>query len=283
MRFARTANCAILQAMVCWKVGKTRMIRSVEKAMAIVNFVAEQAEPVSLGRIAAALQCPSTTCAHLVETLCAGHYLEKVSRKDGYALGPRMYLNTSGRFYREELVRVAAPVMTQLCRNVSECVSLNCFANGRMYVLYTVLCQDEGLMRVGLQGGMLYSSAAGRLFLAAMNEREVDAVVQENGLPDGGDWEGVNTRTALDAELKKIRACGYAIRETTDLVAVSCPVHQGGALAAGIGVYLPPERFTGAHRMQIINLTNEAGILITRRLYNREKCKSDLAKMEGGQ
>lgn len=121
-----------------------------------------------------------------METLCAGHYLEKVSRKDGYALGPRMYLNTSGRFYREELVRVAAPVMTQLCRNVSECVSLNCFANGRMYVLYTVLCQDEGLMRVGLQGGMLYSSAAGRLFLAAMNEREVDAVVQENGLPDGG-------------------------------------------------------------------------------------------------
>ena len=74
--------------------------------------------------------------------------------------------------------------------------------------------------------------AAGRLFLAAMNEREVDAVVQENGLPDGGDWEGVNTRAALDAELKKIRASGYAIRETTDLVAVSCPVHQGGALAA---------------------------------------------------
>ena len=106
------------------------MIRSVEKAMAIVNFVAEQAEPVSLGRIAAALQCPSATCAHLVETLCAGHYLEKISRKDGYALGPRMYLNTSGQFYREELVRVAAPVMTQLCRNVSECVSLNCFANG---------------------------------------------------------------------------------------------------------------------------------------------------------
>lgn len=93
----------------------------------------------------------------------------------------------------------------------------------------------------------------------------------------------MNTRAALDAELKKIRASGYAIRETTDLVAVSCPVHQGGALAAGIGVYLPPERFTGAHRMQIINLTNEAGILITRRLYNREKCKSDLAKMEGGQ
>lgn len=89
MRFARAANCAILQAMVCWKVGKTRMIRSVEKAMAIVNFVAEQAEPVSLGRIAAALQCPSATCAHLVETLCAGHYLEKISRKDGYALGPR--------------------------------------------------------------------------------------------------------------------------------------------------------------------------------------------------
>ena len=126
-----------------------------------------------------------------------------------------MYLNTSGRFYREELVRVAAPVMTQLCRNVSECVSLNCFANGGC--VWPSL-SDEGLMRVGLQGGMLYSSAAGQpcLFMA-MNEREVDAVVQENGLPDGGDWEGVNTRTALDAELKKIRACGYAIRETADL------------------------------------------------------------------
>ena len=263
------------------KRGGMGLIRSIEKAMAIVNFVAEQAEPVSLGKIAAALQLHSATCAHIVETLCAGRYLEKVSRKDGYILGPLMYLNTSGHFYKEELVRAAAPVMTQLCRNVGESVSVNCFTNGRMYVLYTVVWQDDGLMRIGMKGGMLYSSAAGRLFLAHMNEREVEAIVEEWGLPDSTEWENAQSRFALAAELKKIRACGYATRMTADMAAVSCPIFQGGVLVAGVGVYLPPERFEGAHRIQIINLTNEAGILITKRLYNREKMRSDLAKMTG--
>lgn len=247
------------------------MIHSVEKAMQIISFVAEQIEPVSLGRIAAALDMNKATCAHIVETLCVGHYLEKVSRKEGYILGPLSYLNTTGRLYKEDLVRSAAPIMTQLCQNVGESVSINCLANNRMYVLYTVMCQNEGYGRMGLKEGRLYQSAAGRLFLAHMSDRELNDIIERFGLPEAGEWDAARERVDLESQLRKIRNEGFAVREDEDLAAVSFPIFYDDVVIAGVGVYLPPERFGDAHRMKILNLTNEAAILITRRLALRRK------------
>ena len=60
------------------------MIKSVQKALSILTFVAQQDErPVSLGRIAQGVGLNVATCAHLVETLCEENYLEKVSRREG--------------------------------------------------------------------------------------------------------------------------------------------------------------------------------------------------------
>ena len=71
------------------------MIKSVQKALSILTFVAQQDErPVSLGRIAQGVGLNVATCAHLVETLCEENYLEKVSRREGYIMGPQMHVST---------------------------------------------------------------------------------------------------------------------------------------------------------------------------------------------
>ena len=204
------------------------MIKSVQKALSILTFVAQQDErPVSLGRIAQGVELNVATCAHLVETLCEENYLEKVSRREGYIMGPQMHVNTTRRLYHHRLIELAAP-----------------------YMPYSVNYHPERVSRVKTLPGMLYQSASGRVFLAYMTDGELSLILEKYGLPGDARWEGVNTRAELEAELEKIRVDGVClaprVRDET-ISALSCPVFERGVLIAAMGASMPNERFEGEH------------------------------------
>lgn len=227
------------------------MIKSVQKALSILTFVAQQNErPVSLGRIAQGVDLNVATCAHLVETLCEENYLEKVSRREGYIMGPQMHVNTTRRLYHHRLIELAAPYMARLCRELGDGVSISTMSGDRLYVPYSVNYHPERVSRVKTLPGMLYQSASGRVFLAYMTDGELSLILEKYGLPGDTRWEGVNTRQALEAELEKIRVDGVClaprVRDET-ISALSCPVFERGVLIAAMGASMPNERFEGEH------------------------------------
>lgn len=227
------------------------MIKSVQKALSILTFVAQQDErPVSLGRIAQGVDLNVATCAHLVETLCEENYLEKVSRREGYIMGPQMHVNTTRRLYHHRLIELAAPYMARLCRELGDGVSISTMSGDRLYVPYSVNYHPERVSRVKTLPGMLYQSASGRVFLAYMTDGELSLILEKYGLPGDARWEGVNTRERLEAELEKIRVDGVClaprVRDET-ISALSCPVFERGVLIAAMGASMPNERFEGEH------------------------------------
>ena len=69
------------------------MIQSVKKAMDILTVLSATPEvPIPLGELAERTNINKSTCAHIVDTLCESFYVERVSRKDGYRLGPWAYM-----------------------------------------------------------------------------------------------------------------------------------------------------------------------------------------------
>ena len=211
------------------------MIKSVQKALSILTFVAQQDErPVSLGRIAQGVDLNVATCAHLVETLCEENYLEKVSRREGYIMGPQMHVNTTRRLCHHRLIELAAPYMARLCRELGDGVSISTMSGDRLYVPYSVNYHPERVSRVKTLPGMLYQSASGRVFLAYMTDGELSLILEKYGLPGDARWEGVNTRQALEAELEKIRVDGVCLAPRVRLI-------------AAMGASMPNERFEGEH------------------------------------
>ena len=246
------------------------MIESVRKALGILSFVARQDErPVTLTRIAQGVGIPAATCAHLVETLCAENYLEKVSRREGYIMGPQMHVNTTQRLYHHRLIELASPIMMRLCRDLSESVSISTMSGERLYVPYSIHYREERISHTKTLPGLLYQSASGRVFLAHMTDGELTLLLSHCGLPEAESWPGAQTRPDLEAQLAKIRTDGVCVARRVrehGTSAVSCPVYEEGTLIAAMGTALPDERLQGEHMEQCIQLTKEAARKLSRRL-----------------
>lgn len=239
------------------------MIESVRKALDILSFVAARDEqPVSLSGIAEGVGIPAATCAHLVETLCAANYLEKVSRREGYIMGPQMHINTTQRLYRHRLIEIASPVMMRLCRDLQESVSLSTMSGGRLFVVYTVNYREEHISRIKTLRGQMLGSASGRVFLAHMSEQELaDALA---ACAQEGESAGPDICRQLE-DIREKQVC-LVRRVRGDNSAISCPVYRRGSLIAAMGTYLPDERMTGEHMNRCVRLCRDAAARLSARL-----------------
>ena len=54
--------------------------------MTLLSSTAES--PIPLNEIALRTGLNKSTCAHILEIMCDSQYVERISRKDGYRLGP---------------------------------------------------------------------------------------------------------------------------------------------------------------------------------------------------
>src|SRR3990170_5207242 len=97
------------------------MIQVIVRALDILEFVAKHGkEPVQLIKIAENAELSQPTTANIVKTLVDKNYLERVSRKDGYRLGPAAYHLTGNHSYTQNLVLAAKDLMEELTNHLNE-------------------------------------------------------------------------------------------------------------------------------------------------------------------
>ena len=71
------------------------MINSVHKAMNILSIISDaENKPVTLTEISQKSGINASTCAHIISTLSEDGYVERVSHREGYILGPETYILT---------------------------------------------------------------------------------------------------------------------------------------------------------------------------------------------
>jgi len=238
------------------------MIKSVEKALNILTYLIENGScaPIPLGVIADACKLNPSTCAHLLHTLCASGFVEKRSRKDGYVLGPVGYGISTKKYYRQELIEAALPVMRWLSSKLCENSALCTFSNNKLFVPLSVFYHDEGVKYMKLKTGKLYQSAAGRVFVANLDAREREALIAAIGAPTQDEWDVGPDRESMERTLREIRESGMAIahKVVDNLSAVSVPIFFGDQIQAAVGVYMESERFCGEHLSACVILTAQA-------------------------
>ena len=248
------------------------MIKSIDKALKILDYISGDSggTPIRLSRIAQAMDMHPSTCARILATMCACDYLEKVSRTEGYVLGPRSFLLSGHRPYRMDLLRVAVPYMLELCSKVHENVSLSTYHRGALYAAYSVHYEDVGIRRRGTLRGMLFASAGGRVILAFMEPLERKQLFETRGYPLPEEWPAAINPSMLEEELSRIRQDGYCVAFLpVGLAAVACPLWTGGTrVRETVGVYMPAERLLGDIKEKMIREVQLTASLINQKLIN---------------
>lgn len=223
---------------------------ALSKGFAILELVAQQ-PGLSFSAIRSALGLPSSSCHHLVTTLCRLGALQ-IQANRGYVLGLRLFELGSIAANQRQLNELALPALKQLAQDVQLTCHLGVMEGDEAVYLLKVEGQRE--IRVNTWVGKrlsLHSSSLGKVLLAWLPPAELDAVLARY------DWQRKTATTLVDADafrahLREVKARGWAVDDQEDLANIRCvaaPVLDAGgnvvAALSAVGTILDisTERF----------------------------------------
>lgn len=200
-----------------------------------------------LERIAQTTGLNKSTCVRLLGTLREACFVQHVSSREGYRLGPLAYYLTRFGKYQQHLIELCQPVLCWLHRSTGQTVLLTVLYDDRKLVIHRI----EGVKKLGAEKGDLIlgdlaGTASGRVLMASMPKRERLALYQKLGLPGREAWPGVNSPEAAEQMLGVYRRQGYAIVRTkrservTEL-GYACEIHNGEGSVGAIAIAAPDE------------------------------------------
>lgn len=238
-------------------------VRSVAKALRILNLLAENQREMSLGEIAMEMDLAKSTAFGLLATLKDFDYIEQSLLDGKYRLGIRLFEVGSIVANNWDIRHVAAPFIQSLVDDLGETVHLAVLDKGK--VLYIDKRESTKSLRIVSQTGTrlpVHCTGVGKVLLAHLPMEEVKQISETRGL-ERYTKNTITEFSDLIEELKKVKQRGYAIdneeiMESLRCVAVPLWDHTGKVCAA-MSVSGPMSRFAGEEMEKIINLMVRIG------------------------
>jgi DNA-binding IclR family transcriptional regulator len=245
------------------------MVKSVYRAVKILNVLGGEGEK-SVTEISKSLSFPKSSVHEIISTLLETGILEKDSERNRYSLGLKLFELGKQAQANLEISKVAIPSLRRLHEQLDETVHLTVL-DGKE-VLYIECFESTKRLRtysvIGIRAP-LHCTAVGKAILAYLGEGEVEEVIQSMGLPRFTD-NTITDRQRLNAEMRKIRGCGFATDDMEHEEGVRCvgaPVRDHtGTVVASISVSGPSQRLTATRIEEIAPLVINRAAEISRRL-----------------
>ncbi|GAA3418236.1 allantoin degradation transcriptional regulator AllR [Streptosporangium vulgare] len=231
--------------------GRMSAVQSVDRALDVLEALAEQGGEAGLSEIAARTGLPYGTIHRLLRTLLARGYVRQESDRR-YALGGAL-VRLGG--VAERMVGVwAQPYLTRLVELSGETANLAVLEGD--FVVYVAQVPSPRRLRMFAEVGrrvLPHSTAVGKVLMADRADTEVASLVERTGMPR----RTANTITDLPgmlAELERVREHGYAMDLGEEELGVHClavGVRDGARTIAALSVSGPAERITALDRRDL--------------------------------
>lgn len=222
----------------------TGTVQSVERAVVLLEAMADAGVPVTLTDLAVASGLPLPTIHRLVRTLVGRGYVHRGPAR-GYSLGPRLVRlgdnagRMAGRWARQWLV--------ELVDALGETANLAVLDGAE--VVYVAQEPGRHAVRTFTEVGRRVSphcTAAGKALLAAMPAEQVEERLRHMVMTAHTDTT-ITDATAFAAQLERVRGAGYALDEGEQEPGLRCvAVALDGPILAAVSVSGPTARMSDA-------------------------------------
>lgn len=233
-----------------------RTIQSVDRALSVLEEVAQTPNGISLSALARLTGLNISTCHHLVSTLAARGYLEPLGRAKGYAIGPRLReLNEMAEAERDPAV-VLRGDLEQLGARLGHGVQLAMLSETSLLTKLSFQQPGDGIEEHDEIEKMraLHATATGKAILAWIPDTELARIVSVNGMTRYTP-RTLTTLSSLVDELRLVRRRKYAIDDEEfreGIVCIGAAVRdKGGAVVAAISTTLPADLATPEYRKEL--------------------------------
>lgn len=238
-----------------------KTVQSVERALSIIEILAENREPMSLGDVAVKSGLKPSTAHRLLGTLIYRGFVEQ--NQDGrYGLTMKLFHIGNSVASAIDLRQVARPFMRELQEKTNETVNLAVLEQGE--VVYVDQLESNNIVVVRMfaragSRGPAYCTGSGKVLLAGLDDEELDRYLKNT------QFQRFTSDTITDPnmmykELQRVRRDGYAMDlgerdEGVRCVAAPIKDHRGKVIAA-LSVSGPSMRMTPSY------ISNELCLLV---------------------
>jgi len=213
---------------------------AVERALAMLETVAQEPEGLSNAAISRKLQIPKSSASYILRTLETQGYLNRDGESGKYRVGLKILSLSRGALSGIDVREVALPIM----RNLMEKTHLTChlaILDGPDAV-YIEKVEPEGFIRMDTWVGRrmrVHATSVGKALVAYIPQEKLEKILAERGM-EKRTAKTITTPSRLLKELEKVRAQGYAVDDEENNLGARClgaPVfNQSGAIEASLGL-----------------------------------------------
>lgn len=196
--------------------------QSLERGLHILESVAALGGLTSLAEISRRTGLHRSTAHHLLQTLVSLEYLRQDPSTRGYELSSKLFQITGRTWTPEQLGVIAEPVIAELTAKTGEGSSVAVYRDGIVRVV--AKREADGPVRVVQNVGAhrpIHATAVAKAIVAFLPAPEQAALLArtkyERFTP-----RTIMSRPALEAELRRIRAAGFAIDDEEHVEGIRC-------------------------------------------------------------
>jgi DNA-binding IclR family transcriptional regulator len=243
------------------------MIQVLSKTAKILDLVSLH-KSCSLKELTIMTGMKKPTLFVILKSLINIGYLDKDSESN-YVLGKKLCELTNSVRMDDSLASIAREAAWELSQKVKEAANVGIFRNGKRYTIASFSYSQSVTVNDNLfKSTPVYNSATGMLLIAYLDEKDLDKIIHENGLPkdEKGQEMSLNNLKKLFAGIKKEK---LFIKMTQDgqVAFISVPVFgKDGKICAALGVSAPSFRLDDAHKAEIIDNMQKVSKRITEAL-----------------
>lgn len=214
-----------------------RSSNSLERALAILEFIAHKSGGVSNAEISAHFGVATSSTSYILARLEREGYLRRDADNGRYEMGLKIVALSHGALRDMGLRRIAEPILHRLSSETRVSALIGILERGRMMIVDKV--EKPDLARIDMDIGVRYpahSTALGKILLAYLPEVQLAGLFDHYRLAKSSP-KTIDSKDRLLRELEVVRRHGYATSDGElylGIRAVAAPIFDttGGVPAA---------------------------------------------------
>ena len=248
-------------------------VQVLDRALGLLDALAQQPNGATLTELSLRLRLHKSTAHRLVMVLERHHLVCRQPETGRYRLGLKLFELGSRAVASTDLREQARPHLQRVLYETEETVHLCVLDEGE--VVYVDKVEPQRSVRMASSMGRrmpAHCTAVGKAMLAELSETEVDEIVRRSGLRRVT-RHTITTPAELSAELRAIRARGYALDNEENEEGVRCVAaavrDSNGHPVAAISVSGPSFRITKEKVPVVARAVTAAAQAISQKLGHR--------------
>jgi len=228
------------------KLAQTSAVKSLDRGLDILEYVAGCREPPSFSQLLGSLGIPRSSLFHLLTNLLSRNFLERDPGTERYRLGGEI-VAIARKVQRPSLHDRIAPALRQLSLEVSETCGFYVQVGDAVEVVASAISTQAltYTMKVGMTAP-LYAVSAGKIVLSELDAEALGRYLARTTLA-AVTPHTIRSRNRLKKEIQDVRAAGFAYSRdefTLGITAIATAVRTETKFYGAINLAVPTVRFT---------------------------------------